>query len=202
MINTLTKLQEHLLRYRYLDNSLHFLSEVCTQSSSAYASSIFFKYITLDLVSFLDHYDSFIGLTTGNQKRLVLDMSPFLDEIFKNQQEIRDTRNKWTGHVLKGGEFQKELSKKLKEYSLADAIIMINGLNLFVKGLEMIFPKDHNYLIDNFTKDEKEIMQNNPISNETIGIIVNDKIIRVNIKFQFDNLTFQFDKKKFDIKDD
>ena len=116
MVKSLTKIQEHLLRFRYLDNSLIFLSGFCNQSKSPYATSIFFKYATIDLISFLDHYDSVVGLTTDNQKTLVLAMSPFLDEIFENQQEIRETRNKWTAHVLKGGGFQKELSKKLKKY--------------------------------------------------------------------------------------
>ena len=55
-------------------------------------------------------------------------------------------------------------------------IVMINGLNLFAKGLEMIFPHDTNYLIENFTKDLKEIMKGSPTSNETVGIIINDKI--------------------------
>jgi|SaaInlV_200m_DNA_6_1039755.scaffolds.fasta_scaffold24721_1 hypothetical protein len=202
MTISLTPIQEHLLRFRYLDNSLHFLSEVCTQSKSDMASSIFFKYVTIDLVSFLDHYDSFIGLTTGNQRTLVLAMSTFLDEIFKNKQEIRDVRNKWTAHLLKGGEFQKELSKTSKSYSLQDLIIMINGMNLFVSGLHMIFPEDEAYVIDNFTKDAEELMEDSSICNETIGIIINDKIVRVNAKFLINNLPFQFEKKIFDVKSD
>ena len=198
-IKSLTPIQEHLLRFRYLDNSLHFLSKVCTQSKSDMASSLFFKYTTIDLLSFLDHYDSFIGLTTGNQRTLVLTMSPFLDEIFKHKQEIRDARNKWTAHLLRGGEFEKELSKKLKSYSFQDLIIMINGMNLFVTGLHMIFPEDEAYVIDNFTKNMEEMQQDSSICNETIGIIVNDKIARVNAKFLINDLPCQFEKKSFHV---
>lgn len=202
MVKSLTKIQEHLLRFRYLDNSLHFLSGVCNQSKSNYASSIFFKYATLDLFSFLDHYNGFIGLLKGEQKRLVLAMNSFLDEIFKNKQGISDTRNMWTAHVLEKGNFEEELSKEPKTFSLQDLIIMINGLHLFTIGLKMIFPQDENYIIENFTKNEKDIRIESPFSNQTIGLIINDKISTVNAKFLINDLTFQFDPKVFHITGD
>lgn len=202
MVAPLTPIQEHLLRFRYLDNSLHFLSEVCSESKSNYASSIFFKYTTIDLFSFLDHYNGFIGLLKGEQKRLVLAMNYFLDEIFKNKQRISNTRNMWTAHVLEKGNFEEELSKESKNFSLQDLLIMINGLHLFTIGLQMIFPQDENYIIENFTKNEKDIRIESTVSNETIGLIINNKITTVNAMFRINNLNFQFDTQNFRIEGD
>ncbi len=199
MIPPLDKIQENLLRFRYLDNSLHFLSVVCENSSSPFASTVFHKYMGIDLVSFLDHYNSFIGMLNGNKKKLVVAMNPFIEEIIKNKDELKRTRNKWVAHVINQGDFVDELSKPSKPISSQDMILMINGLNLFVKGLEMIFPHETNYIIENFTKEIEEITVESPVSNETLQIIVNSRIELVNASFKLYDCSYQFTLKSYHI---
>ena len=182
-----------------MDNSLHFLVVVCEKSTSPFSLTVLHKYACIDLVNFLDHYGPFLKLLDEKEKKLVLSMEPFIEEIFKNKDELRRTRNKWTAHVNKG-DMVTELSTPVVHVSAQDMMIMINGLNLFVKGLEIIFPHQTNYIIDNFTKELEEITIESPITNETIGIIINGKIGIVNTKFRINNLSFQFDEKKYNIK--
>ncbi len=198
-IPQLDKIQENLLRFRYMDNSLHFLVEVCEQSKSPFALSMLHKYACIDLISFLEHYNSFLSSLHEKEKKLVLCMKYFIKEIFENKDELERTRNKWVAHVNKG-DMVAELSKSIVHISAQDIIIMINGLTLFVKGLEIIFPYQTNYIIENFTKELDEIMVKSPVTNETIGIIINDKIITVNAKFLINDLNFQFDLKRYSIK--
>ena len=200
LILPLNKIQENLLRLRYLDNSLHFLTVVCENSSSPFALTIFHKYAGIDLVSFLDHYDSFIGLLNGNEKKLVISMNPFIEDIFKNKEELKRTRNKWVAHVINQGDFVKELSKSVNHISAQDMILMINGLNLFAKGLEMIFPEQTNYLIENFTKELEDITDDSPVSNETLQIIVNGRIELVNAMFKLHDCAYQFPLKSYHIR--
>ncbi len=199
MIPSLDKVQEDLLRFRYMDDSFHFLVDVCEKSTSPFSLTILHKYACIDLVNFLDHYGSFLKLLDEKEAKLVLTMAPFIEEIFKNKDELRRTRNKWTAHVNKGN-MVNELSKPIIPVSAQDMVIMINGLNLFVKGLETIFPHQTNYILENFTKELEEITTESSITNETIEIVMNGKIGIVNSRFQINNLSFQFDEKKFDIK--
>ena len=199
MILPLDKIQENLLRFRYLDNSLHFLSVVCENSSSPFALTVFHKYAGIDLVSFLDHYDSFIGLLNGNEKKLVVSMNPFIEEIIKNKDELKRTRNKWVAHIVNQGDFVDELSKSSNPISAQDMILMINGLNLFTKGLETIFPHQTNYIMENFTKEIDEITVDSPVSNETLQIIINSRIELVNAKFKLYNCSYQFPLKSYHI---
>ena len=200
MIPPLDKIQENLLRFRYIDNSLHFLSVVCEQSSSPFSATIFHKYASVDLVNFLDHYDSFLGLLEKKEKTLVLSMSPFLEEIFKNREELKRIRNKWIAHIINQGDFVTELSKPVKHVTAEDMIIMINGVNLFSLGLEVIFPRQTDYILDNFTKEVEEIMIDSSFSNETIQIIINGKIGIVNAKFKIHDCNYQFPLKRYNIK--
>lgn len=182
-----------------MDNSLHLLNDVCELSKSTFALSIFHKYACIDLVNFLEHYNSFLISLNEKEKKLVLCMEPFVKEIFKNKDELVNTRNKWAAHVNKG-DMVNELSKPVGHISAQDMIVMINGLKFFIQGLAMIFPHQTNYIIENFTKEFDEIVTESSISNETIGIIINDKIVTVNAKFLINDLNFQFDLKRYNIK--
>ena len=199
MIPPLDVIQENLLRFRYIDNSLHFLSVVCEKSSSPFSLSVFHKYAGVDLVNFLDHYDSFLGLLTGKEKTLVLSMTPFVEEIFKNREELKRTRNKWIAHIVNKGDFVKELSKPVKFIDAEEMIVMINGVNLFTQGLQIIFPKQTEYILDNFTKDLDEVQRESTFSNEKIQIIINGKIGIVNGIFMVNDCNYQFPFKNYNI---
>jgi len=200
MIPPLDKIQENLLRFRYIDNSLNFLVVVCENSSSPFSLTVLHKHAMIDLVNFLDHYDSFLGLLQDKEKKLVLSMTPFVEEIFKNKDEIKRTRNKWTAHIINQGDFVKELSKPVKRVDAEEMVMMINGIRLFTKGLEIIFPKQTEYILTNFTKDMEDIQTETSLSNKKIGIIMNGKIGIVNSKFMMYDCNYQFPFLKYDIK--
>ena len=138
-------------------------------------------------------------LLEKKEKTLVLSMSLFLEEIFKNREELKGTRNKWVAHILNQGDFVVELSKPVKHIETEDMIVMINGLNLFSLGLEIIFPRQTIHIIENFTKEVKEITRVSPISNETIQIIMNGKIEIVNARFKIHGCNYQFPLKRYNI---
>ena len=172
---------------------------VCEKSSSPFSLSVFHKYAGVDLVNFLDHYDSFLGLLTGKEKTLVLSMTSFVEEIFKNKEELKRTRNKWIAHIVNKGDFVKELSKPVKFIDAEEMIVMINGVNLFTQGLQMIFPKQTEYILDNFTKDLDEVQRESTFSNEKIQIIINGKIGIVNGIFMVNDCNYQFPFKNYNI---
>ena len=119
-------------------------------------------------------------------------MSPFIEDIIKHRKELKKTRNKWVAHIINQGDFVKELSKPIKHISAQDMILMINGLKLFSKGLEMIFPKQTNYLMKNFTKKIEDTMTYSSVNNKTLEIIINRRIKLINTKFKLHNCAYQF----------
>ncbi len=161
--------------------------------------TVFYRYVTVDLVSFIDHYNSFVGLLQGNEKKLVIAMNPFIDDIIKNKDELKRMRNKWIAHVVNHGDFAEELSKPIKQIPMMDMIIMINGLNLFVMGLEEIFPRQADYLNENFRKNIEDVVKDHAVTNETIQIFINDKIQRVNAMFELHRFSYQFTPEKYNI---
>ena len=201
MIPPLNEIQENLLRFRFMDNSLHFLAAVCEESTSSYNLTILLRYACLDLVNFLDQYNYFQPLLDEEEKKLVLAMKPFIEEIFKNEEELRNERNKWIAHVNRRY-MPTEILTSTAQVSVQDMIIMINGIGLFVKGLEMIFPHQTDYLEKNVLKRIEDVMISSSINNETINDIINNKIRMVNTGFLSNNLTIQIDEEIYKIRSD
>ena len=196
----LKEIHEHLIRFTYINNALHFLTDVCERSNSKYGSTILIRYASIELVNFIDHYNSFLGLLSKKEKTLILDLNSFIEEIFKNKDELKKIRNKWVAHIMNRGNFIKELSKPVKHIDIQEYIVMINGLDLFINGLHAILVKESQYVANNFSKSEDKSLKKHTLNNTSLEMIINTKITTVQAKLDIHDFNYQIPIKKFEIK--
>jgi len=189
----LNDLEKNIMRFRTISNSLKMLIGVGFKSDSEYGVSIACKYGTLELASFIKYYESFLGFAGERQKKLVLDLSPLLTEIFDNKTALKRTRDSWVAHLKDKGDFIEEFIVKPKKDIPSDPsvfLMMFYGVIYFLEGVEQIFPEESEKIHNEFSKDKDEIMREYKFDKEMFAQKLKEKIELVNKKLKSDNALF------------
>ena len=142
---------------------------------------------------FEKYHHSFIKIIDAKRKKLVLDLDPLLEEIFKYEKQIVKDRNSWVAHIKEKGNFIEEKPPE-GDITLEDYLRMFMGVHRFYEGISKIFFEEYENLSRNLSKDEDEVFRKNEINEKLFQQENRNRVDLVNKKLALDNAGFQLDK--------
>lgn len=189
----LTEIDKHIIRFKIISNSIGMLGDVTTASGHKYAGTVCVRYGLIELRNFVKYHHSFIKIIDAKRKKLVLDLGPLLEEIFKYEKQIVKDRNNWVAHIKEKGDFIEEKPPE-GDITLEDYLRMFVGIHRFYEGISKIFFEEYDNLSRNLSKDEDEVFRKNNMNDELFQQENRNRVDLVNKRLALDNAGFQLDK--------
>jgi len=140
------ELEVELLRLLSIRNTLQILLELPATTEHNLTNSIVNRYAILELANFIKYQESLMGKLTKQQKKFVICLNPFLEELITNRVALKKIRDGWVAHIQDDDEFKEDIMELMKrldfpKYSY-DVIVMAKCVIYFVDGLKIIIAKE------------------------------------------------------------
>lgn len=189
-ITNLDSLEIVLLRLLLIRNSIETLLRVGQKSTDFFGISIMIRYLILELDNFVDSQNALMNELNEKQKKFVLCLTPYLEEINRNKEAIKQLRNNWIAHVQTKGHFNEDIMDLIKRMNFStapqDTIIMAKCSIDYVDALKIILVKEF----------DRASEKNNEGRDDAIQSFITDKNMTNQIIQQKKELT----KKRLSLK--
>ncbi len=160
-------------------NTLDALLEIHDQSKHELATSVITRYIILELDNFIDSQNSMMGKLDEKQKKYVVCLSGFLEEIEKNKKVIRKIRDGWIAHIQNEDNFKEDIMDLIKNSTLETGQeIIIMGLCVirYVDALKSVLLEEFDNANERYNATRESSVHAVILNNEIIKQIIKQKV--------------------------
>jgi len=193
----LTEIDKYIIRFKIISNAIEMLVDVTIMNGHhKYGATVCLRYCLIELRNFLKYHRSFLKIIDQRKKKIVSDLNPFLEEIFKYKSQIIYDRNNWVGHIKEEGDMIEEKNPE-DDIKMEDYFKMFFGVSRFYEGITKIFFEEYDNLSKNLSKDEDEVFRKHDSNNELFQQEIRNRVSIVNKKLVLDNAGFQLDTRYF-----
>lgn len=189
----LTEIDKHIIRFKIISNAIDMLVGVSIfDGYHKYGATVCARYGLIELRNFLKYYDSFLKIIDKRQEKIISDLNPLLEEVFKYKSQIIYDRNNWVAHIKEKGDMIEEKNPE-DDITMEDYFKMFFGVKRFYEGITKIFFEEYDNLSKNLSKDEDEVFKIEHPNNELFQQEIRNRVSIVNKKLVLDNAGFQLD---------
>jgi len=189
----LTEIDKYIIRFKIISNAIEMLVDVTIMNGNhKYGATVCVRYGVIELRNFLKYHRTFLKIIDERKKKIVSDLNPFLEEVFKYKSKIIYDRNNWVGHIKEEGDMIEEKNPE-DDIQMEDYFKMFFGVSRFYEGITKIFFEEYDNLSKNLSKDEDEVFRKHDSNNELFQQEIRNRVRIVNKKLVLDNAGFQLD---------
>ncbi len=193
----LTEIDKYIIRFKIISNVIEMLVDVTIMNGHhKYGATVCIRYGLIELRNFLKYHRSFLEIIDEKKKKIVSDLNPLLEEVFKYKSQIIYDRNNWVGHIKEKGDMIEEKNPE-DDIKMEDYLKMFFGMSRFYEGITKIFFEEYDNLSKNLSKDEDEVFRKHDANNELFQQEIRNRVSIVNHKLVLDNAGFQLDTRYF-----